>query len=199
MKKLITSVCALALTFSVANAQDHTPKSGDWSLGTDAGSVLTYVGNLISGTADAPGVDFAAGGSITGKLFTDDMTAWRATANLGLTSYDDGAGTEMSGYDVTLGLGKEFRKGTSNLQGYYGYAAGISLNSSTVSVEEMDDVEDSGMGFAAGGFVGVEYFVRPKMGLSAEYAHGLVYETMNEESFFGIGGGTTSINLNFYF
>lgn len=199
MKKLITSVFALALTFSVANAQDYTPKSGDWSIGTDASSVLNYAGNLISGTSEAPGVDFTNGGSITGKMYTDDNTAWRATANLGLTSADDGAGTELSGYDLTVGLGKEFRRGANRLQGYYGYAAGISLSSETLSVEGMDDVEDSGMGFSAGGFIGVEYFVMPKMGLSAEYGHGIAYETMNDASFFGIGGGTTSINLNFYF
>ena len=199
MKKLITSVCALALTFSVANAQDHTPKSGDWSLGTDAGSVLTYVGNLISGTADAPGVDFTSDMAIHGKLFTDDMTAWRASAYLGLLSNDDGDTTTVSGYDVTLGLGKEFRKGTSNLQGYYGYGAGITMSSETTSAGSADD-EVSSMGFTAGGFVGVEYFVRPKMGLSAEYSHGLSYSTEGDESTFEIGQlGMTSINLNFYF
>jgi hypothetical protein len=86
MKKLITTVCALALTFSVANAQDNTPKSGDWSVGTSADPILNYVGNLISGTAEAPGVNFTDGMSISGKLFTDDMTAWRASADLYFTS-----------------------------------------------------------------------------------------------------------------
>ena len=86
MKKLITSVFALALTFSVANAQDNTPKSGDWSVGTNAAPVLNYVGNLISGTAEAPSVNFTDGMSLSGKLFTDDMTAWRASADLYFTS-----------------------------------------------------------------------------------------------------------------
>ena len=31
MKKLITIACAFAVTLSV-NAQDNTPKAGDWSL-----------------------------------------------------------------------------------------------------------------------------------------------------------------------
>ena len=66
-----------------------------------------------------------------------------------------------------------------------------------------DDVETSTMGFGANGFVGVEYFFAPKMGLSAEYSHGLMYSSeddgSDDRSEFDISGGTTSINLNFYF
>ena len=57
MKKLITIACAFAVTLSV-NAQDNTPKAGDWSVGTNAAPVLEYVGNLISGVATSPGCCF---------------------------------------------------------------------------------------------------------------------------------------------
>ena len=85
MKKLITIACAFAVTLSV-NAQDNTPKAGDWSVGTNAAPVLEYVGNLISGVATSPDVAFGSGTSISGKYFTDDMTAWRGTADLYFTS-----------------------------------------------------------------------------------------------------------------
>ena len=181
MKKLITIVCAFAVTLSI-NAQDNTPKSGDWSVGTDAGPILNYVGNLISGTASAPAVNFTDGMSLSGKMFTDDMTAWRAGADLYFTS------DSMASTSFRLGLcaGKEFRKGTSNLQGYYGYMANVS----------MDNTDDeTNMSFGANGFVGVEYFVRPKMGIGAEYHYGLGYADSNVT----LGGSMGALMLNLYF
>lgn len=187
MKKLITSVFAIAFTFSVANAQDNTPKSGDWSLGTNAAPVLDYVGNLISGTAASPTVDFTDGMSLSGKLFTDDMTAWRASADLYFTS--DSNSTEP--FRLGLSAGKEFRKGTSNLQGYYGYQAGLSM----ISSEDDAGETSTDMTFGASGFIGVEYFVRPKMGIAAEYSYGLDYADSN----FSIGGTMGALMLNLYF
>ncbi len=189
MKKLITSVVALALTFSVANAQDNTPKSGDWSVGTNAKPVLEYVGNLISGVATSPTVSFGADQghetnhtNICGKYFTDDMTAWRGELNLYFTSDSNAQSSFMLG--VTAG--KEFRKGTSNLQGYYGYQANINM---------MNHHDETEMSFGAHGFVGVEYFVRPKMGIGAEYHHGLNYADSNVS----LGGSMKALMLNMYF
>lgn len=189
MKKLITTVCALALTFTVANAQDNTPKSGDWSVGTNAAPVLEYVGNLISGVATSPTVSFGDDQghetnhtSISGKYFTDDMTAWRGGLNLFFTS------DSMAHSSFMLGVtaGKEFRKGTSNLQGYYGYQANINM---------MNHDDETEMSFGANGFIGVEYFVRPKMGIGAEYHHGLNYADSN----ISLGGSMGALMLNLYF
>ena len=187
MKKLITTVFALALTFSVANAQDNTPKSGDWSVGTNAGPVLNYVGNLISGTAEAPDVNFTDGMSMSGKLFTDDMTAWRASADLYFTSDSN----STNPFRLGLSAGKEFRKGTGNLQGYYGYQGGVGLSSNE------DDAGESSTDISVGasGFIGVEYFVRAKMGIGAEYSYGLNYADENVS----LGGSMGALMLNFYF
>ena len=188
MKKLITIACAFAVTLSV-NAQDNTPKSGDWSVGTHAGPVLEYVGNLISGVATSPAVSFGEDqghGSnhtnISGKYFTDDMTAWRGSLNLYFTSDSLADSSFMLG--VTAG--KEHRKGTANLQGYYGYQANINM---------MNHDDETEMSFGAHGFVGVEYFVRPKMGIGAEYRHGLNYADSNVS----LGGSMGSLMLNLYF
>ena len=187
MKKLITIACAFAVTLSV-NAQDNTPKAGDWSVGTHAGPVLEYVGNLISGVATSPAVAFGENAehadhmNISGKYFTDDMTAWRGSLDLYFTSNDDAE----SAYSFGVTAGKEFRKGTANLQGYYGYMANMNMH---------DHDGETEVEFGANGFVGVEYFVRPKMGIGAEYHHGLNYGDSNVS----LGGSMGSLMLNLYF
>ena len=187
MKKLITIACAFAVTLSV-NAQDNTPKSGDWSVGTNAGPVLEYVGNLISGVATSPAVAFGENAAhadhmnISGKYFTDDMTAWRGSLDLYFTSDEDAE----SAYSFGVTAGKEFRKGTANLQGYYGYMANINMH---------DHDDETEIDFGAHGFIGVEYFVRPKMGIGAEYHHGLNYGDSNVS----VGGSMGNLMLNLYF
>lgn len=206
MKKLITSLCAFALTFSVANAQDYTPKAGDWSISTDASSVLTYVGNLFNGTADAPTTDFTNEVTedkyaVVGKMFIDDNTAWRGQLNIGMTSSNpDTTDAASSSFDLVLGLGKEFRRGGDRLQGYYGYQAMMMLNSASEDDANGDEISSESMfGFGAHGFIGVEYFVKPKMSLGAEYTHGLSFMSGDDASEFDISGASTAIRMNFYF
>jgi hypothetical protein len=201
MKKLLTTFCALALSVTVANAQDYTPKAGDWGLSTDAGSMLTYVGNLFNGIAEGPSVDFSNGMAFHGKLFTDDMTAWRAGLGIGMMSQSDTSDASYSSFDLTLSAGREFRKGSSRLQGYYGYGAMLSMSSSSSDdgIESTPDVEDSSFGFGANGFIGVEYFFKPKMSLGAEYMHGFNFYSDDVDNEFSIRGGTAGLNLNFYF
>ena len=186
MKKLITIACAFAFTLSV-NAQDYTPKAGDWSLGTNAAPILEYVGNLIMGDAHSPDHHddwngFGDGTSISGKYFTDDMTAWRGTADLYFSS------DSLADPSFRLGLtaGKEMRKGTANLQGFWGYQAMIKMDNAG---------EETNLDFGAGAFIGVEYFVRPKMGIGAEYGYNLQYSDENVS----LEGGTGHIMLNLYF
>ena len=203
MKKLLTTFCALVLSITVANAQDYTPKSGDWGLSTDAGSMLTYVGNLFNGTASGPEVGFSNGMTFNGRLFTDDMTAWRAGVGIFMTSetMEDMDDYTNNSFNLALSAGKEFRKGSSRLQGFYGYGAMLSMGSATSNdgLEGSEDVETSSFGLGANVFVGVEYFFKPKMSLGAEYQHGLAFSSDDAGSLFNIGGGTSSMNLNFYF
>ncbi len=117
MKK---SVLALALAFGVTTvfAQDLTskkgepilPEAGDWSIGVDAGSFLTYAGNFFGKTGDpstgggnqAPGFNFLNGNqTIIGKYFTDEKTAYRGILRIGMNSQStskDVAQVEPSGY-----------------------------------------------------------------------------------------------------
>ena len=100
---------------------------------------------------------------------------------------------------IALGYGKEFRKGSSasRLQGFYGYEAIIAFGSEGTSYKYGNDLEtdfnsknfDSniidaservtskteGVNLAIGGraFIGVEYFVVPKISIGGEYGWGL--------------------------
>lgn len=198
MKKLITIVCAFAVTLTV-NAQDYTPKSGDWGISTNASSMLTYAGNLFNGTATGPTVDFENDLGFHGKYFTDDMTAWRAGINLGMGSYSDTLDYSESSFDLNVQIGREFRRGSSRLQGFYGYGAMLGMSSASAENDGETEFEDSSFSFGAMGFIGVEYFFKPKMSLGAEYHHGISYETDDANTWFDLAGGTSAINLNFYF
>jgi hypothetical protein len=100
---------------------------------------------------------------------------------------------------IAVGYGKEFRKGasTSRLQGFYGYEALVAIGSSGTSYKYGNDLEagfrssdfnggeisgderttstTNGLDIALGarGFIGVEYFVVPKISIGGEYGWGI--------------------------
>ena len=199
MKKLITTFCAFALSFNLASAQDYTPKSGDWGISSEASEIFTYFGNMFTSSENIPTLDYTNDYGFHGKYFTDDMTAWRAGINLGISSISDTMDNFTSSFDLSFQVGKEYRKGSSRLQGIYGYVAAINLSNSSVEIDGDIQSEGSEFSFGARGFIGVEYFFKPKMSLGAEYYHGLDYKTDDVNTRFSVNGGTTAINLNFYF
>mgnify|MGYP006076265177 FL=1 len=201
MKKLIFAFCAIVLSVSLS-AQEYTPKKGDWALSTDAKSLLVYAGNLFAGTSDVPEVDFTDNNfALSAKYFNEDDQAWRLGFNLQTRSqFSDG--DNQSEFALSIAAGKEFRRGSSRLQGLYGYESNLVLRSESYdsSATPYNDSENSSYGFGCDAFVGVEYFVKPKLSLGAEYQYGFMFY-MDEAAFsgFNLGGTTTSINLNFYF
>ena len=119
------------------------------------------------------------------------------------TGYEDDKITNTQS-TISLWFGKEWRKGTTRLQGVYGAEAGIGIGSSSVKYEygheaslwyrDMDDIRatrpveiKNGGTFTLGlrGFIGAEYFILPKMSLGAEYGWGMA---MNST-----GSGTQTI------
>jgi hypothetical protein len=230
MKKIILTAAAV-FAFSFANAQDlkskkgenYLPQSGDWAIGFNAEGLFSYVGNAFNNSGNAaPSVDFQNAGTFVGKRFTSDKTAQRVIANFKVGSDTEeiaGEKTTNSGFDLTAGLGKEWRRGSTRLQGFYG--ADLLLNISSTS-EKITDTgyerkETSGLGFGIGaqGFIGAEYFLFPKISIGAQYTYGAliaiegegkITETGEDEvktgkgSSFGIGGvGVSSINLTLHF
>lgn len=157
MKKTIMSV-ALALVVTGVIAQESTgltskkgevilPEADDWALSIDAVPVMEYFGNLLNGNTGNNSPTFGYPGTplaITGKMFKDEKTAYRAMVRLGFGSstfnnfVDDQTNTtdpsvtvsdswKASYNNIVLGGGMEWRKGKTRLQGFYGGMVTIGL------------------------------------------------------------------------
>ena len=195
MKKIILTAAAV-FAFSFANAQDLTskkgepylPEAGDWGISFNADNLFKYVGNAFSGdnnTNEIGAVENSngAGGSFTGKKFKTANQADRYTVGFQLAnnSVTNGAGAKTVYTDLNLevGIGKEWRRGKTRLQGFYGYdlLAGLDLINSTKTtpVSGPSSTVKSGVGFNVGaqGFLGAEYFIFPKIAIGAQYTYGV--------------------------
>ena len=139
--------------------------------------------------------------SIVGKRFIEDNKAMRyiASFNFGVEKTKDVDAT--SNFGLTVGLGKEWRKGITRLQGYYG--ADVLVGFVAPAKKQF------GFGVGAQAFGGVEYFIFPKVALGAQYTYGvaLIYTSdgNKETNTFGFnigskqGLGIVSATLNAYF
>jgi hypothetical protein len=205
MKKIILSAIAVC-AFGFANAQDlkskkgenYLPEAGEWAISFNASGVFSYVGNSFNGATSnaAPSVTSATPNSFVGKKFITDKTAYRVVANLGFGSNNiaagdfvgagdfDGDGTpeflsyKASTLSVQLGLGKEWRRGSTRLQGFYGADALVGFSSTkwdetnnTAGNSSIDAGTTINLGVT--GFIGAEYFLFPKMSIGAQYNYGL--------------------------
>ncbi|AVM49089.1 hypothetical protein [Capnocytophaga sp. oral taxon 878] len=226
MKKIILSLVAV-FAFGAASAQDlvsskgeqYLPKQGDWSIGFNVGNALTYLGQAFNGSATNSGnnlfnananlLDLSQGVisstnsiNFVGKKFDTDNKATRyiASFNLNIASskVGDAPSASTTGFGLTAGYGKEWRKGTTRLQGYYGADALVGFS---IPAEKQ-----FGFGVGAQGFAGVEYFIFPKVALGAQYTYGVALTYVNNSATkasrfgFDLGGvGILSATLNAYF
>lgn len=146
-------------------------------------------------------------GSTTTTTLVADASAGAAAGDM----VEDEAKT--SGFNLVLSAGKEMRRGNTRLQGFYGAEAMIALTTSKVENTYGNDIEDLGagasrvldskagtvFGLGARGFVGVEYFVAPKISVAAEYGWGLMISSTGEgetttETFDGTNDDTNTTN-----
>lgn len=199
MKKIILTAAAV-FAFSFANAQDlkskkgenYLPEAGEWAISFNATGVFNYVGNSFNGSLanTAPTVANATPNSFVGKKFIDAKSAYRVVANLGFGSNNltlgdvDGNGTadfptyKASTFNLNVGLGKEWRRGSTRLQGFYGADALIGFSSTKWTETNNaagNDKFDAGTSINLGvtGFIGAEYFIFPKIAIGAQYNYGL--------------------------
>ena len=223
MKKIILSLVAV-FAFGAVSAQNlvsskgeqYLPKQGDWSIGFNAGNALDFIGNAFNANTRNSSADLFEGQNVlnfgqgvfsstasvitfVGKKFDTDNTATRYTAsfNFNFEKQKDVDGTSRFG--LVAGYGKEWRKGTTRLQGYYGVDGLVGLVSPAK--------KQFGFGIGAQGFAGVEYFIFPKVALGAQYTYGVGLEYASNDSNnrinFNIGNangfGVISATLNAYF
>lgn len=217
MRKIILSL-ATVFAFGFANAQDLTsskgepylPQQGDWSIGFNASSALSYIGNAFNGNTNNSGsslfganeaIPYVNGGfSFVGKRFVEDTQAIRYIANLNLNIEKKKDADATTSFGLLGGIGKEWRKGTTRLQGFYGADAVFGFG--------IPGKDQLAFGLGAQGFVGAEYFIFPKVSLGAQYTYGFMisYVAPNKDTntlkvdLGNKGGiGTASVLFNLYF
>lgn len=214
MKKIMSFVVVLGITGAM-NAQmvskkgeNYLPQAGDWAIGVDGSSMVSYFGNMLNNSA---GNDLSfdhnnADAMITGKLFKTDKMAYRAAVRIGMSSstlttpvenvneigkfVDDKAKTSSS--FIGLGAGLEQRRGSTRLQGYYGGMAMLSYGSGKTTYEYgntdgdignvTEDKLGSTMKLGVRGFIGAEYFVLPKISIGGEFGWGLAFQSTGASS-----------------
>ncbi len=126
------------------------PESHDWVLSVDASPFLTYMGSLLSNSgSSAPTVNPLTNYPLTigGKYFIKQNQAYRTRIRLGFAnktinnSVIDNKNTNLdtvyvkdlkksSSSNITLSFGKEFRRGKTRLQGFYGAEGIIGISTS---------------------------------------------------------------------
>ncbi len=222
MKKIILSLVAV-FAFGAVSAQDlvsskgeqYLPKQGDWAIGFKVNDAIKFVGNAFNHSAGNSAdnlfvaknpLDYSQGVfsptsiiTLVGKKFDTDNTATRYTASFNFNFSKAKDVDAVTAFGLVAGYGKEWRKGTTRLQGYYGADALVGFTSPAK--------KQFGFGLGVNGFAGVEYFIFPKVALGAEYTYGVGFGFASNDSAnkmrFDIGGkdglGIVSIMLNAYF
>jgi hypothetical protein len=225
MKKIILTALAVC-AFNFVSAQDlkskkgesYLPVAGEWAISFNATGVFNYVGNSFNGSVAnaAPTVANATANSFVGKKFITDKTAYRVVANLGFGSNNltDGAVPgggpvfdtyKSSSLNLNVGLGKEWRRGSTRLQGFYGADALIGFASTKWSETNNaagNSTFNTGTAINLGvtGFIGAEYFLFPKISIGAQYNYGLQIASNGASKFTTPGApdakGQSTSNMN---
>lgn len=116
--------------------------------------------------------------------------------------------------NVIIGIGKEYRRGHNKLQGFYGFEGLLTIGSQSptytkeynltldVAVNEagaansrVKETSGSAFGIGARGFIGVDYFVLPKIAIGAEFGWGLGLVTGSSKRVDEVYTGTDIIEV----
>jgi hypothetical protein len=240
MKKLTILLSAVALSVTAnaqdltnKKGESILPQQGDWAIGINADPFLNYFGNIFNGNTNnaAPTLQYVSSPwAVTGKKFISDKEAWRAKVRIGIGSVKQAQLVEMdlvnttttdttkmvedlqktSSHNIGLGFGKEWRRGKTRLQGFYGwegmlwliggktkYEYGNELSadntaptsydfsggtSGAATIRTTERKNGNTFGFGVRGFIGAEYFILPKISIGAEYGWGLGFASTSEGS-----------------
>ena len=122
--------------------------------------------------------------------------------------------------NLIIGFGKEYRRGHNRLQGFYGYEALLTIGSQSPTYTKaysldletaattldnngnplsngnrVKETSGSAFGIGARGFVGVDYFVLPKIAIGAEFGWGLGFVSGSAKQINEVYNGTEVIEV----
>lgn len=147
---------AFAQDLTSKKGEPILPEAGDWAISMNADPIFQFVGNAFNGTSNSAAANtnwLSSSHTIIAKKFINEKSAYRAMVRLGFVNQTfknmvlDDAQTgstfvfpdvqgkvedkyKHSSTNIAIGVGKEFRKGKTRLQGYYGADAMIWISSS---------------------------------------------------------------------
>ena len=159
------------------------PQKGEISIGIDAVPFL----NLLNDKGASPGFNFINNiPTISVKYFVSDRRAIKVDilANFSLTK--DG-NDNLTDYvqdlvnNLGVNVGYEWRLGKTRVQGFYGVEGGAVLMKRKISTTNDDVYLDThSIGFGINGFIGVEYFIAPKLSIGGQFGWGPSYVISND-------------------
>ena len=213
MKKVLLLAAAVATSALVfgqelvsKKGEAYLPQEGDYALGFDAVPLFNVLKFNNANTIGSAGPSEYGAISVFGKKFHSATEACRfgLILNTGssrtvteVADLSSGAGADdrvdnvvrNSNFNLTLVAGKEFRRGSTRVQGLWGAEGMVSIGSNRTKTTLGNDLADldnvaldgtvidtkSGLAFGVGAraFIGVEYFVAPKLSVALEAGLGL--------------------------
>jgi hypothetical protein len=211
MKKLFLAT-ALTLGSLLTFAQDSTccktkngmpigPSKGDFSVGFDAVPVLNYFGNAFNSSSNNAAIGYQQANTIVGSYMKNENTAYRGKLRIGMNNTTADSIVTKSN-NLTLGAGIQKYRGESRLLGYYGAEVAFNYASGSVKVNDTETKAPNTIGVGARAFVGVQYFVAPKISIGTEYGWGpmMTSSGSNSSSFsLDVDNSAGAIYLNMFF
>lgn len=215
---VLASVAVMGQSLVSKKGEPILPQALDYALGFDA---VPLFNSLKFNDANATIATASPIAPLTffGKRFDSENSACRYTLMLGantnktttlVNELDAGVATgdlvedesTTRNFDIMLGFGREFRRGNTRIQGYWGLEGLVGLNTGRTKVEYGNDRDDLADGnyfteqidgttfsVAARGFMGAEYFFAPKFSIGLEYGITAMLQTQGY-------GETTSFDVN---
>ena len=191
MKKifpLFLLIASFSISQNIVNKNGFSilPEKGDWSIGTDASTFISFFGNIFSGNSESIDINFHNGTFLYAKKMVEDNFVNR---------YKIGAffNSQTEELEFGIGYGLEKRKGKTRLQGFYGYEGFVGMN-----YIDMGEEKDFVTSLSTHIFIGCEYFIASKIAVGAEYAYGPTVSITDQINFL-LEGGTGYVRMNFYF
>ena len=198
----------LLLIFGVSSSQSTKNKFGenilpvkdDWSIGMSAEPFFNFFSDVLTGNNS----------SLIAPSFGDDLYFYIKKFNSDQRSvrYTFGANfdTHLETWSMGLGYGIENRRGSTRLQGMWGYNGFIGIgekidSSDWLSIPTLTYEDGYNMHIMTSLFIGCEYFFLPKIAIGAEYHYGATMHVTDNKTSFIIGNNSnnTVIKINYYF
>lgn len=246
MKKLLFTFAFLLFVFGNLFSQNDPlknkkgtlllPQKGDFAFGIDAYPFINLAGNLIkinSSSSFNNNPNFRAPGYLFFKYFTKDNQAIRSRINFSFTKNNENFNTIKDGANdpnitvddkrsiaysnISLSLGKEFRKGSTRFQTFYGYEFSVGFsnysrkytygngitywsknppsrnwdgNTSSqylgsgqyILTRTLENKNGATISVNGGLFLGLEYFIAPKLSVGGELNYSIGYSHVGRGS-----------------